>query len=310
MILNAPLNRLSDSYFKFAIATEENKDVTVAFINAAMRDLEVKLKRPELAAPLIEDVTFLDRETSPFFEDAKLPRFDVLARALNGWTFHIELQLLLDLFFLKRGFFYTVSDYFLQARRGKAYSDLQPVIFIAIVDFLQFGPLIHPRPWHTLHRILNVQTGEWAIQEVEFHIVELPVMRQLMAYPETDFDRFLCYFGNIGGDDLMTELAVQDPNIARLMQIEEMFRTDPILLRRYLIEERSHRDYLTNLDHISAEGEKRGMERGINLGGEEGITQGREEEKFATARRFKAMGLSHEQIAEGTGLPLATIEAL
>ena len=203
MILNGPLNRLSDSFFKFAVATEENKDVTVAFINAAMRDLEVKLKRPELAAPLIEDVTFLDRETSPFFEDAKLPRFDALARALSGWTFHIEVQLWLDLYFLKRGFFYTISDYFLQARRGMEYSDLQPVVFIAIVDFLQFGPLIRPRPWHTLHRILNVQTGDWEIREVEFHIVELPVMRQLMVYPETDFDRFLCYFGNIGGDDLI-----------------------------------------------------------------------------------------------------------
>ena len=138
----------------------------------------------------------------------------------------------------------------MQARRGMSYADLQPVVFIAIVDFLLLGPLIRPRPWHTLHRILNVQTGEWAIREVEFHIVELPVMRQLMVHPETEFDNFLCYFGDIGGDELMAELAVHDPNIARLMQIEEMFRTDPILLRRYLIEERSHRDYLTNLDHI------------------------------------------------------------
>ena len=314
MPFDTPLNRLNDSYFKFAVATEENKDVTIAFLNAAMRDLEQKLKRPDLAVPLIEDVTFLDRETSPFFEDAKMPRFDMLTRASNGWAFHIEVQLLRDLFFLKRGFFYTISDYFLQARRGMEYSDLQPVIFLAIVDFFLFGPLIRPRPWHTLHRILNVQTGEWAIQEVEFHIVELPVMRQLMVYPETEFDNFLCYFGNIGGDELMTELLVQDPNISRLMQIEEIFRADPMLLRRYLIEERAHQDYMSNLEYTKAEsreeGRKEGREEGREEGRKEGREQGREEEKFATARRFKAMGLSDEQIAQGTGLPLAEVEAL
>ena len=268
--------------------------MTVAFINAAMRDLEAKLKRPELASPLINDVTFLDRETSPFFKEAKLPRFDMLARALSGWTFHIEVQLLLDLYFMKRSFFYTISDYFLQARRGMEYSDLQPVIFIAIVDFLQFGPLIRPRPWHTLHRILNVQTGDWEIREVEFHIVELPVMRQLMVYPETDFDRFLCYFGNIGGDDLMAELAVQDPNITRLMQLEEMFCADPILLRRYIIEERSHQDYLRNMNYIRMEG----------------ISEGEMRERFATARRMKAMGMLDEQIVQATGLSLGDVEAL
>ena len=90
--------------------------------------------------------------------------------------------------------------------------------------------------------------------------------------------------------DLMTELAVQDPNITRLMQIEEMFRTDPMLLRDYLIQERAHQDHLANLDHIRAEG--------------------REVALFATARRMKAGGMSDLQIAQFTGLLLADIEAL
>ena len=88
----------------------------------------------------------------------------------------------------------------------------------------------------------------------------------------------------------MAELAVQDPNITRLMQLEEMFCADPTLLRRYIIEERSHQDYLRNMEYAKAESRK--------------------EEKFATARRFKAMGLPNEQIAQGTGLSLNDIEAL
>ena len=104
----------------------------------------------------------------------------------------------------------------------------------------------------------------------------------------------------------MAELAIQDPNITRLMQIEEMFRTDPILLRRYLIEERAHQDYLANLDYIRMEGDERGFKRGRAEGREEG----REEALFATARRMKAGGMSDPQIAQFTGLPLADIKAL
>ena len=289
----ASFNRLNDSYFKYAIATEENKDLTIAFLNAAMRDLE-----PDGGAPLIEDVVFLDRESSPFREHAKAPRFDVLVKTAGGWTFHIEVQVAKEPFFLKRGFFYTVSDYFTQARRGMGYGELRPVIFIGLADFFLFGTLLRPRQWHTLHRILNVRTGEWQFQDVEFHIVELPVMRELLVYPETEFQRMLCYFGNIGGDELMEELAAQDHRIERLRQVEEIFRSDPMLWRNYIVQERAHIDYLATIKGNRAEARA------------EGEMRGRREEKLSTARRMREMGLTAEQISQATGLSAAEIEGL
>ena len=53
-----------------------------------------------------------------------------------------------------------------------------------------------------------------------------------------------------------------------------------------------------------------GVDAGIILGRKEGRAEGRDEEKFATARRMKAMGLLDAQIVQATGLSLADIEAL
>ena len=56
------------------------------------------------------------------------------------------------------------------------------------------------------------------------------------------------------------------------------------------------------------EGLKRGLERGRTEGRaeglERGLERGRTEGKRETARKLKAMGLSAEQIAAATGLPL------
>ena len=53
-------------------------------------------------------------------------------------------------------------------------------------------------------------------------------------------------------------------------------------------------------------GEKLGEERGISLG----ITQGAYQKAVETARKFLSMGLSVEQVANGTGLSIEDIEKL
>ena len=45
-------------------------------------------------------------------------------------------------------------------------------------------------------------------------------------------------------------------------------------------------------------------------GKQEGIQQGTFETKLETAKKFLAMGLTFKQVAEGTGLPLETVEEI
>ena len=53
-------------------------------------------------------------------------------------------------------------------------------------------------------------------------------------------------------------------------------------------------------------GEERGRSEGISLG----ITQGAYQKAIETAKKFLAMGLSVEQVADGTGLSVEEIEKL
>ena len=109
---------------------------------------------------------------------------------------------------------------------------------------------------------------------------------------------------------MMEALVQADPRVARMTQLEDLFRMDPNLLEDYFDQERAHQDYEAAISYSRAEGEKRGIKLGREEGEKRGIKLGREEEKFATARRMKAGGMSDPQIAQFTGLPLAAIEAL
>ena len=62
------------------------------------------------------------------------------------------------------------------------------------------------------------------------------------------------------------------------------------------------------------DGYDEGYEKGISIGLEQGLERGLErgayQNKLETARSFLSMGLSPEQVAQGTGLSLEVIQKL
>jgi predicted transposase YdaD len=69
-------------------------------------------------------------------------------------------------------------------------------------------------------------------------------------------------------------------------------------------------DYATDIAVKQEEAYAIGMERGIERGRLEGLERGAYETKLETARSFIAMGLSLEQVALGTELPIETVMEL
>ena len=53
-----------------------------------------------------------------------------------------------------------------------------------------------------------------------------------------------------------------------------------------------------------------GYEEGISIGLQQGLERGAYENKLETARTFLTMGLSSEQVAQGTNLPLDVVQSL
>ena len=315
------LDRLSDRFFKYLFAREEHKDLLIAFLNEVLLDLD-----PDESARRIEDVTYGDRESSPLYRDAKLPRFDVIARAEDGRVFHIEVQVAKDPYFLERSLYYAAMSYSLQLRKGGEYHVLMPVIFVGLLDFEAFPSTSRDEDYHSLHRILDVRAHRWEMKGMEFHFLELPKLRRRGSGPRTGLDRLLSYLGNVGGVPAMQELAQVDSRVERMMQLESLFTRDPDLLRDYLIALRDRLDYeysfkwarIDGLTEGRAEGMAQGMAQGVAQGMAQGVAQGeakgrvegRAEGMADTARRMLARGLSPEQIVEYTDLSLDEIRTI
>ena len=73
------------------------------------------------------------------------------------------------------------------------------------------------------------------------------------------------------------------------------------------------KDYMTlayNLSLAAEKAAKKAREEGISIGRNEGISLGAQQKAIETAKKFLAMGLSVEQVADGTGLSIDEIENL
>lgn len=297
-----PFNRLNDAYFKYVLASPERKDLTIYFLNAVLNHLKIKDEAPII----VEDIEFLDRETISEIYQAKGSRFDVFARSVDGRVFHIEVQNIKEKFFIKRSFFYAVSDYMMQAKRGVKYDNLEPVIFIGLMNF-NADDFNTSDEWYTLHRVTNVITHESTFREVEFHMIELPKFKRYLKKSgmktEDELEELMCYFGNVGGEKFMEDIAERNEKIARYQELERLFNRDPIEIRNYLINERMKIDYKYNLEYI--------REEGLEEGRAEGLEEGRRESKIEAARNLRLQGiLSDEQIAEALNIPVDSVAKL
>ena len=66
----------------------------------------------------------------------------------------------------------------------------------------------------------------------------------------------------------------------------------------------------TLLDDRYQKGMEKGMEKGMKQGIEKGKAEGKHEANTETAQRLLAMGLSDEEVAKATQLPLKSIKKL
>ena len=255
-------------------------------------------------------MTYRDRESSPLHREAKLPRFDVVARAEDGRVFHIEVQVAKDPYFLERSLYYAAMSYSMQLKKGGEYHALSPVIFVGLLDFEVFPSVAGDEDYHSLHRILDVRDHRWAMKGMEFHFLELPKLRRRRVGPRTGLERLLSYLGNVGGEPAMQELAQADSRVERMMQLESLFTRDPDLLRDYFIDLRDRLDYENSFKWARADGLEQGRAEGEARGRAEGEARGRAEGRVETARNLLRMGLEVSKISEATGLSPDEIEAL
>lgn len=151
----------NDIAFRKIFGNENKKEVLISFLNAIL-DFQEKYK--------ITDVTILTPYQLPKFRDGKATIIDVKAKDQSGREFIVEMQVADALGFSKRVLYYTSQGYVSQIDRGEFYDRLNPTIFVGILDFeISQNPKYISR-----HRILDVETGERIMEDMEFNFIELP----------------------------------------------------------------------------------------------------------------------------------------
>lgn len=103
---------------------------------------------------------------------------------------------------------------------------------------------------------------------------------------------------------LVDEIAEKNSDVADMLELERLFKTvDPLLIRRYLIEECAHIDYVLNMQETDEEGFKEGLE--------EARKERFEKWRKESARRLRSEGiLSDEKIADALDIPVEVVKTL
>ena len=96
----------------------------------------------------------------------------------------------------------------------------------------------------------------------------------------------------------------------RLFEEAEIAKFTPQEMREYETSKMAYRDIKNSVDTAKREGIAEGKEIGMKEGMEKGRVEGKYEANTETAQRLLAMGLSAEQVAKATQLPLEIIKNL
>ena len=92
----------------------------------------------------------------------------------------------------------------------------------------------------------------------------------------------------------------------RLFEEAEIAKFTPQEMREYEASKKAYRDIKNSIDTAKQEG----LAEGIEIGMKKGKEEGKHEANTETAQRLLAMGLSAEQVAKATQLPLEIIKNL
>ena len=94
----------------------------------------------------------------------------------------------------------------------------------------------------------------------------------------------------------------------RLFEEAEIAKFTPQEMREYETSKMAYRDIKNSVETAKREGIAEGMEKGMELGMAKGMEKGMNQKALEIAKNMLAMGLSAEQVAKATQLPLDIIK--
>jgi predicted transposase/invertase (TIGR01784 family) len=275
------LKPLNDFAFQKAMGEKGDEEQLLAFLNAVLK---------RTGKDKLESVEILEnKDLSADSVGGKAAKLDVLAKLADNTKVNIEVQLENQHNMEKRSLDYWAWNYIKGIGKGQDYIELPTVIGINILGF-SYIPL---DDFHTSFHIYEDRHKDYRLTDaLELHFLDMVKFRR---WNEKDIlhdplHRWLVYFDENSPQNLIEEVLAMDPAIQKVQNTIDLIRGDEALFRTYLSYEKAAADYTSGINGARREG--------------------REEKALEDAKNFLGMGLSPEQVAKGTGLPLDVIAKL
>lgn len=276
------INPKTDYAFKKIFGSSESKDILISFLNALIYE----------GNSIIEDLEIINPNLPPRVQGLKDTYLDVKAKLTDGTLVIIEMQVLNVQSFGKRVLYNAAKTYAFQLQTGEGYRMLKPVIALTITDFEMFA-----NSEQLISRFVykEVSTNlKYPENDIDLVFIELPKFNKEQDRLETLTDKWIYFIKYARTLTSVPETMDNIPEIHKAFEI-----ANQVNLSREELEDLERRE-LFIYDQQGA------ILKAAQEGIEQGIEQGRREEKLAIARQL-LLRLDDATISQITGLSLEDV---
>ena len=303
------INPFTDVGFKRIFGQEINKDLLVDFLNALLE-----------GERQVKDITFLDKEQLPVFEDDRKLIYDVYCTDENDEQFIVEMQNQSHLNFRSRTVYYLSQAIARQGEKGSKWMyDLKAVYGVFFLNFPMPGTKAHKLRTDIV--LSDRDTHELFSDKMRYIFIELPSFAKEEDECVNDFERWIYVLKNMDTLKRMPFRARKSvfEKLEEVVTLSSLTRAER---EKYDESLKTYRDRLAEMAFAQQEGREKGraeglaegMEKGLAEGMEKGLAEGMEKgyekAQLKNARGMKAAGISPELIAQITGLTPEAIAEL
>ncbi|TAG88123.1 MAG: Rpn family recombination-promoting nuclease/putative transposase [Bacteroidetes bacterium] len=173
----------NDIAFRKIFGNENKTEILISFLNAVLK-LE--------GTKQISWVEILNPYQLPIVLGAKSSILDVKAKDKSGNEYIVEMQVTDKIGFDKRVVYYTAKSYSSQLNVGENYYKLKQTIFIGILNF----SFLESENYLSRHLILDVDTGEHKLKDLDFNFIELPKFNKSAQELVTLVEKWIYFIKN------------------------------------------------------------------------------------------------------------------
>ena len=297
------ISLLTDFGFKRIFGTAMNKDLLICFLNSLFNGKQV-----------VKDVSYLNPEHVGDVYTDRRAIFDVYCEGENGEKFIVEMQNAYQTYFKDRALFYSTFPIREQAPKGNEWDfKLNHVYTVALLNFSMNEDAFDKEKIRHHVQLCDTATHKIFYDKLEYIYVEISKFNKPLEELDTLYEKWLYALKNLYK---LTQRPKElcDKVFDRLFEEAEIAKFTPQEMREYETSKMAYRDIKNSVDTAKREGIAEGMEKGMKEGMEKGMKEGMEkgmnQKALEIAKNMLAMGLSAEQVAKATQLPLEIIKNL